>query len=72
MIDVGDYSLVFFNSAGSKLRFKKLTAPSLTRAVKLGDRVVKWVDQQAHLKHRPVSFIIDRRLYNSLVKNEKW
>ncbi len=72
MISVGDYYLIMYNVFGTKLRHRRLTAINYTRALVFGHRIVKWVDNNADKKHRPASFTIDRRLFNSLDKHDNW
>lgn len=72
MIEVGEHFITVYNMAGTKIKYRTLTAISYTRAKVLGYRVVKWVDTHAHKKHKPVSFTIDRRLFNSLDQHDNW
>lgn len=72
MIEVGEHFLTFYNVVGGKLKSRPMTAINYTRAKILGYRVVKWVDQDANKKHKPASFTIDRRLFNSLDISENW
>jgi peroxiredoxin len=64
-METGSYIVYFFNRYGTKLKDSTQFADSLMDARKLGAEVLAGAEGFDRT-HKPVSFAVDRRIYNSL------
>lgn len=77
MLKTGDYRLIYYNKYGSYLKHIKQTGTTFTGSVRAGDKFLK-KSQKKHKKNGgdirlvPVSFTVDRRIFNSLDRTENY
>jgi peroxiredoxin len=64
-METGSYVVYFFNRYGTKLKDLTEFADSVMAAKELGQEILTTSNEIVKL-HKPVSFAIDRRIYNSL------
>lgn len=64
-LETGSYVVYFFNRYGTKLKDSTQAADSLLAARSLGVEVLSGAEGFDKM-HKPVSFAVDRRIYNSL------
>jgi hypothetical protein len=64
-METGSYIVYFFNRYGTKLKGLEIPADSVMVAMEAGHALLKSTPESDKM-HKPVSFAVDRRIYNSL------
>jgi hypothetical protein len=64
-VKTGDYKVNYFNRYGKRLKNIESSAESVIEAKTQGEHFLKNT-QETDAHHKAVSFVVDRRIFNSL------
>jgi hypothetical protein len=64
-METGSYIVYFFNRYGTKLKGLEIPADSVMAAMEAGHDLLR-TSPETDKWHKPVSFAVDRRIFNSL------
>jgi hypothetical protein len=64
-METGSYIVYFFNRYGTKLKGLEIPADSVMAAMEAGHALLQNTTE-TDKNHKPVSFAVDRRIFNSL------